>query len=90
VVADVERVLGLPSGALRIGQAADRDGVYFHYLTVWLFALCRLGHYLPSYRLKAVALVKAVHPSFVTSRGIYWKMKVDCGRKKMGEAVSLG
>jgi hypothetical protein len=75
-VADVDRVLGLLSGALRIGQAADRDGVYFHYITAWLFALHRLGTYVPSYRRKALALVKAVHPFFVTSRGIYWKMKV--------------
>jgi hypothetical protein len=44
LVADVERVLGRPRG-LRIGQAPDRDGQYFHYLAMWLFALARLGEH---------------------------------------------
>ena len=38
VVSDVERVLGRPRG-IRIGEAADRDGQYFHYLSMWLYAL---------------------------------------------------
>jgi hypothetical protein len=42
LVAEVERVLGRPRG-LRIGEAPDRDGQYFHYLAMWLFALARLG-----------------------------------------------
>src|SRR3954467_6403115 len=37
LVAEVERVLGRPRG-LRIGEAPDRDGQYFHYLALWLFA----------------------------------------------------
>src|SRR3954452_14080671 len=40
LVAEVERVLGRPRG-LRIGEASDRDGQC--YLTMWLFALARLG-----------------------------------------------
>src|SRR3954470_12358286 len=36
LVAEVERVLGRPRG-LRIGEAPDRDGQYFHYLAMWLF-----------------------------------------------------
>jgi len=35
LVAEIERVLGRPR-ALRIGEAADRDGQYFHYLAMWL------------------------------------------------------
>jgi uncharacterized protein (DUF427 family) len=42
LVADVEHVLGRPHG-LRIGKAPERDGQYFHYLAMWLFALQRLG-----------------------------------------------
>src|SRR2546422_11771544 len=42
VVAEVDRVLGRRVG-IRIGEAADRDGQYFHYLAMWLFALGRLG-----------------------------------------------
>lgn len=38
LVVDVERVLGRRRG-LRIGEAPDRDGQYFHYLAMWLFAL---------------------------------------------------
>ena len=38
VVAEVDRVLGRPRG-IRIGEAPDRDGQYFHYLAMWLFAL---------------------------------------------------
>ena len=40
LVADVERVLGRPRG-LRIGEAPDRGGQYYHYLAMWMYALCR-------------------------------------------------
>jgi hypothetical protein len=77
VVAEVDRVLGRPRG-LRIGEAPDRDGQYFHYLTRWMFALWRLGQVDPTYAPRAVDLVKEVHPAFVTpGRGIWWKMKED-------------
>jgi hypothetical protein len=49
VVAEVERVLGRPRG-IRIGEEPDRDGQYFHYLAMWLFALSVLGRFMPSYR----------------------------------------
>jgi hypothetical protein len=42
VVADVDRVLGRRRG-FRIGEAADRDGQYFHYLAMWIFALSPTG-----------------------------------------------
>jgi hypothetical protein len=37
LVAAVDRVLGRARG-IRIGEAPDRDGQYFHYLAMWLYA----------------------------------------------------
>ncbi|HYL57532.1 MAG TPA: hypothetical protein VEU51_01575 [Candidatus Acidoferrales bacterium] len=77
VVADVERVLGRRRG-LRIGEAPDRDGQYFHYLAMWIFALSRLGAIIPEYRTKAISIVKAIHNAFVIpGRGVIWKMQED-------------
>ena len=77
VVADVDRVLGRPVG-LRIGEAPDRDGQYFHYLAMWIFALWRLGAYRAGYGERAVALARAIHPRFVLpGRGVVWKMRED-------------
>ena len=77
VVADVNRVLGRPRG-YRIGEAPDRDGQYFHYLAMWLFALWRLSQVRPDYRAVAVALVRDIHPAFfVPGRGVFWKMRED-------------
>jgi hypothetical protein len=77
LVADVERVLGRPRG-LRIGEAPDRDGQYFHYLAMWLFALARLGDVKPEYRLRGIVLARDIHPAFVRpGRGVIWKMKED-------------
>ncbi|MER8711578.1 hypothetical protein [Mesorhizobium sp. M1295] len=77
LVADVERVLGRRRG-LRIGEAADRDGQYFHYLAMWLFALARLGDLKPEYRKRGIALARDIHPAFVVpGRGVIWKMQED-------------
>jgi hypothetical protein len=77
LIAEVERVLGRPRG-LRIGEAPDRDGQYFHYLAMWLFALSRLSEFKPEYRARGVAVAKAVHPAFVIpGRGVLWKMTED-------------
>jgi hypothetical protein len=77
VVAEVERVLGRPRG-IRIGQAADRDGQYFHYLAMWIFALQRLGAILPHYRERAIALARDIHSAFVIpGTGVIWKMRED-------------
>jgi hypothetical protein len=77
VIEDVERVLGRPRG-FRIGEAADRDGQYFHYLAMWIFALSRLGKVIPEYRQKAIRLVKDIHSAFlVPGRGVRWKMLED-------------
>jgi hypothetical protein len=77
VVAEVDRVLGRPRG-IRIGEAPDRDGQYFHYLAMWLFALDRLGQVQAGYRQKAIALARQIHPRFVVpGLGVYWKMQED-------------
>jgi hypothetical protein len=77
VVEEVDRVLGRPVG-IRIGEEPDRDGQYFHYLAMWLFALGRLGRIKPAYRDKAIDLARAIHPRFVVPGvGVIWKMLED-------------
>lgn len=67
LVVDVDSVLGRPRG-IRIGEAPDRDGQYFHYLAMWLFALARLGENKPEYRERGVALARDIHRAFCHSR----------------------
>lgn len=77
LVADVERVLGRPKG-LRIGEAPDRDGQYFHYLAMWLTALARFGEFRPKYRDKGIAIARDIHRAFVVPGvGVIWKMRED-------------
>lgn len=77
LVVEVDRVLGRPRG-YRIGEAPDRDGQYYHYLAMWLFALARLGEHLPEYRDKGIAIAKAIHRPFVRPElGVIWKMTED-------------
>src|SRR6266702_169546 len=77
LVADVDRVLGRARG-FRIGEAPDRDGQYFHYLAMWLFALARLGDVRPIYRQRAVAVARDIHSAFVVPyQGVIWKMTED-------------
>jgi hypothetical protein len=77
LVADVDRVLGRARG-YRIGEAADRDGQYFHYLAMWLFALARLGDHDPVYRDKGIGIARQIHrPFIVPGAGVIWKMKED-------------
>jgi hypothetical protein len=84
VVAAVDRVLGRSRG-IRIGEASDRDGQYFHYLAMWLYALHILGRHLPAYRGKGVALVRQIHDAFVVpDRGVVWKMSEDLTRPYPG------
>jgi hypothetical protein len=70
-------VLGRKRG-IRIGEESDRDGQYFHYLAMWLYALAVLGRYEPTYRERGVALARDIHGPFVVpGRGVIWKMKED-------------
>jgi hypothetical protein len=77
LVADVRRVLGRPLG-IRIGEEPDRDGQYFHYLAMWLFALAVRALYRPAYRQQGIELARQIHaPFLVPGRGIIWKMQED-------------
>jgi hypothetical protein len=77
VVAEVNRVLGRSRG-IRIGEEPDRDGQYFHYLAMWLYALAILGRFIPAYRDIGVELVRQIHDAFlIPGRGVIWKMKED-------------
>lgn len=77
VVAEVNRVLGRERG-IRIGEEPDRDGQYFHYLAMWLYALAVLGRSIPAYRDMGIELVHQIHDPFVIpGRGVIWKMKED-------------
>jgi len=57
----------------------DFDGMYWHYLDKWIFALARLAQAKGELALDAVQLVKDVHPHFLSKdgKGLYWKMNVD-------------
>jgi hypothetical protein len=88
VVDDVDRVLGRPVG-IRIGEEPDRDGQYYHYLAMWLFALAKLGQHRPRYRQKGIDLARAIHPRFVIpGRGVHWKMLEDLSGRYPG--VGMG
>ncbi len=77
VVGEVYRVLGRARG-LRIGEEPDRDGQYFHYLAIWMYALGLLGKIKPEYGKTAVDLAREIHPAFVIPRaGVIWKMEED-------------
>ncbi len=77
LVADVNRVLGRPIG-IRIGEEPDRDGQYFHYLAMWLYALAMLGRHIPNYKQRGVDLARQIHePFLVRGRGVFWKMQED-------------
>ena len=77
LVNEVERVLGRKRG-IRIGEAPDRDGQYFHYLAMWLFALARFAEIDERYKQKAIELVHQIHRPFVIpGTGVIWKMKED-------------
>lgn len=77
VVAEVDRVLGRPRG-IRIGEEAHRDGQYFHYLAMWIYALAVLAKHDPQYRRKGVELVQQIHDAFlVPGQGVIWKMRED-------------
>lgn len=77
VVGEVDRVLGRDRG-IRIGEAPDRDGQYFHYLAMWVYALAVLGRHVPDYAKMGIDLVGQIHDAFVVpGRGVIWKMNED-------------
>ena len=68
---------GEPRG-IRIGEGPDRDGQYFHYLAMWLYALAVIGRHVPDTARKASISSIEIHDAFlVPGRGVIWKMKED-------------
>jgi len=67
VITDVKRVLGRKHG-IRIGEESDRDGQYFHYLAMWLYALHVMGRFEPAYTAEGIALARDIHAPFVVPR----------------------
>jgi len=66
----------------------ERDGQYYHYLTKWMLALCRVYQVTGDTRYLrwSVELAEVAHRAFVYTseidgrRHIYWKMSVDLTR----------
>ncbi len=64
----------------------DRDGQYYHYLTKWMHALCRVGAVTGGerYAVWAAELAKRTHGAFCyTGEGgkrLRWKMSIDLSR----------
>jgi len=77
LIVDVDCVLGRSRG-YRIGEAPDRDGQYYHYLAMWLYALACLGEHEPAYREKGIRIAREIHePFMLPGRGVIWKMEED-------------
>ena len=75
-------------GGLRIGKidesGDDGDGQYFHYLTVWMFALNRYTLITGEewYNQQAITLAEAILPKFMVNWEVawprmFWKMSMD-------------
>ena len=66
----------------------ERDGQYYHYLTKWMLALCRVYQAVNDLRYLrwSVELAKTAHKAFVYTsdvdgrKHIYWKMSIDLSR----------
>ncbi|MEM4700108.1 MAG: hypothetical protein QXT74_04065 [Candidatus Nezhaarchaeales archaeon] len=66
----------------------ERDGQYYHYLTKWMLALCRVAQATgeAKYLRWGVELAEVAHKAFTYTsdvdgrRHIYWKMSIDLSR----------
>ncbi|KIW98457.1 uncharacterized protein Z519_00118 [Cladophialophora bantiana CBS 173.52] len=78
-------------GGLRIGKhdesGPDGDGQYFHYLTVWMFALNRTSLVSGErwYNDQAISMAKAILPHFMSNMEsirprMFWKVSMDLSR----------
>jgi hypothetical protein len=77
---EVDRVLGRRRG-IRIGEGGDAQGQSYRLLLLWVFALHRLGGFLPQYRARALDLVREIHAAFVRpGSGIISRMDEDLRR----------
>lgn len=77
IARDVDRVLGRRRG-IRIGEGGDAEGQSYRLLVLWVFALHRLGGFLPEYRARALDLVREIHAAFVRpGSGVFSRMDED-------------
>ena len=87
-------------GGLRIGKplesGPDGDGQYFHYLTLWMFALNRFTFVTGDEWVneQAISLAKSILPKFMTDHDserprIHWKMSVDLSHPLVAEEGNL-
>lgn len=104
-LAEEDSFLHPTAGGLRIGKKLperepedpldqnlewDRDGQYYHYLTKWMHALCRVSREVgnPLYVTWARELALQAHRCFSYSSGpstkqLYWKMSIDLSRPQV-------
>ena len=68
----------------------ERDGQYYHYLTKWMHALCRISRVTdnPTYTVRAAELARRVHNAFCHNadsgpKRLYWKMSIDLSRPQV-------
>ncbi|KAI0965214.1 hypothetical protein F4678DRAFT_453357 [Xylaria arbuscula] len=86
-------------GGLRIGKldasGPDGDGMYHHYLTLWMYALDVLAEATQEARWNtlAVQLAQAIHPRFIVERhgreSMVWKISSDMRRVLVGSKGHL-
>ncbi|KAI1352306.1 hypothetical protein F5Y01DRAFT_314046 [Xylaria sp. FL0043] len=86
-------------GGLRIGKldasGPDGDGMYHHYLTLWMYALDVLARATREARWNslAVELAQAIHPRFIVQRhgreSMVWKISTDMRRVLVGSKGHL-
>jgi hypothetical protein len=68
----------------------ERDGQYYHYLTKWMHALCRISRVTdnPTYTVRAAELARRAHNAFCHNadsgpKRLYWKMSIDLSRPQV-------
>ncbi|KAF2973569.1 hypothetical protein GQX73_g66 [Xylaria multiplex] len=86
-------------GGLRIGKldasGPDGDGMYHHYLTLWMYALDVLARVAEEARWNALAvqLAQAIHPRFMVERhgreSMVWKISTDMRHVLVGSKGHL-
>lgn len=64
VALEVDQVLGRRRG-IRIADRPDASGQSFRAMALWIFALHRLGRFIPPFQARAQALVREIHAPFV-------------------------
>ena len=89
VAQEVDRVLGRRKG-IRTAERVDGQGQTFRSMALWIFALHRLGTFLPEYHHRALSLVREIHAPFVRpGAGIVARMEEDLSKPFPGSGPGL-